>query len=55
MSGQEQRPQLNRADVERLGREDPAELAAAYRAGQLDDVLAGADTCPTCRRPMSER
>lgn len=47
-------PQLTRADVQRLGREDPAALVAALKTGQIADVLAGRDTCPVCHRPMME-
>jgi hypothetical protein len=52
---QDQRPQLTRADVQRLAREDPTALAEAQRAGQLADILSGSDRCPTCQRLMSER
>ncbi len=54
MSGDEQAPQLTRADIERLGRENPEALAAAYREGRVDDVLAGRDRCQSCGRPIGE-
>jgi hypothetical protein len=51
----DERPQLSRADVQRLAKDDPAALTAAYQQGRVADVLAGKDQCPTCRRPMAER
>jgi hypothetical protein len=40
--GHDDRPQLTRADIEGLSREDPAGLVRAYRDGEIQDVLSGA-------------
>jgi hypothetical protein len=40
--GHDNRPQLTRADIEGLSREDPAGLVRAYRDGEIQDVLSGA-------------
>jgi hypothetical protein len=47
-------PQLSRADVVRMSKEDPGSVEKARRNGQLDELLAGRDPSPAVAPPLEE-
>jgi hypothetical protein len=47
MSAAEELPQLTRADLARMAKQDPGSVERARQDGQLEHLLTGR-ICPTC-------
>ena len=47
MTTQDNLPQLTRADLAQMAKEDPGSVQRAREAGQLEHLLSGR-ICPTC-------